>query len=409
MFCIPELDPGIPRQVLPRAAKLRPIQLAQTLLQAGLVDAPLLESFSMSSPTKFKALASVTPENLQLLCQGALSRWLNRQLPHLQVLHPWFGLELDDGLDEQDAEHVSTTAAAEGHSMALSGLLTWGARGGTWAVGEALQDLESRHAGLGQTVLESLERVARRTLPLVTPQECLHLASEVYWFGEEDEALALDEACGEEAQDTQAQRQEMREEMVTRDKFERLMPAWAVSWSTQRELLDEAALRILLTGALPASVRDVIRLVLGLMALLPNQAIHESQQMARHPEPAQAVGTPSNTLPDYADRDAEGYFLGYAGVVIWDREDDLMLRVVDDYEQMVGECGEYSEHCGIHRVRLHDASDLLDWMDAMQAWFAAVRQLDDLIVRLSQGNWSLLEPGTGAVLTDQDHTHQNES
>ena len=49
------------------------------------------------------------------------------------------------------------------------------------------------------------------------------VASILYWYGEDDEEMALDEQCGDDL----AEREEMREQMVTRELLECSYPAWA--------------------------------------------------------------------------------------------------------------------------------------------------------------------------------------
>ena len=58
----------------------------------------------------------------------------------------------------------------------------------------------------------------------------------MYWYGEEDETFALDEACA----DDEEARAAMREEMVTKARMTEAFPAWALAW--QPETLDASAL-----------------------------------------------------------------------------------------------------------------------------------------------------------------------
>jgi hypothetical protein len=50
--------------------------------------------------------------------------------------------------------------------------------------------------------------------------------------------------------------------------------------------------------------------------------------------------------PTYDWSFREGRFVGFSGVLAWGREDELTGRVLDDYEQMVSESGDYFETCG---------------------------------------------------------------
>ena len=74
------------------------------------------------------------------------------------------------------------------------------------------------------TVLRALERCAWRTLPIYTPAVVMECASDTYWYGEFDEDMAIEEACGDDA----AERESMRQGMVTRAMFNATFPAWAL-------------------------------------------------------------------------------------------------------------------------------------------------------------------------------------
>ena len=70
----------------------------------------------------------------------------------------------------------------------------------------------------------------------------------------------------------------------------------------------------------------------------------------------------------------------------WRQDDQLTMRLVDDYEQMACESGGY-EQSGSWDVRLDRPQDLLAWAQAMKPWFRALVLIDSLIWRLSHGNW----------------------
>lgn len=52
------------------------------------------------------------------------------------------------------------------------------------------------------------------------------VASMLYWNGEDDEEMALEEQCGDDL----AEREEMREQMVTRQMLECSYPGWACNF-----------------------------------------------------------------------------------------------------------------------------------------------------------------------------------
>jgi hypothetical protein len=74
-------------------------------------------------------------------------------------------------------------------------------------------------------------------------------------------------------------------------------------------------------------------------------------------------------------------------VLTWREDDPVAPRVVDDFEQMVGESGEFFEESGTCEIDLCGPDGLLRWVEDMGPWFAAVRLIDSLIFRLSDGDW----------------------
>ena len=68
-------------------------------------------------------------------------------------------------------------------------------------------------------------------------------------------------------------------------------------------------------------------------------------------------------------------FIGFAGVLAWSPDDPVTPRVVDDFEQMVGESGEFVEESGTREVDLSDPDDLLAWVKDMAPWSSVVRSM----------------------------------
>jgi len=93
-------------------------------------------------------------------------------------------------------------------------------------------------------------------------------------------------------------------------------------------------------------------------------------------------------LPNYDWSYREGRFVGFSGVLAWGREDELTGRVLDDYEQMVSESGDYFETCGELTIAVEDHEAFAHWFDAMRPWCRATRALDGLIWQLCEGDWS---------------------
>lgn len=338
MLALPRLDPAIPLRLVPKAARHRGARLAKVLVDAGLINADTL-------PAKVGSDHMAT-------CRAALTAWLNRQLSGLRCLQPLFALNLGESTDGEPA--------SDGRGVTLQGQIAWVGGGGTWCVGAALECLEALHPRLGQTVLYVIEAQSWRTLPLFTASTALDVASDTYWYGEENEEVALDEACG----DDEAQREDMRSGMVTRALFEATFPAWALRGGTPCRPLGPRTLAAIARRAGCARVRSVIDDVRALARIrLPEQARQEQE-----PE-------------------REGYFIGFAGVLAWSPDDPVTARVVDDFEQMVGESGEFYEECGTRNLDLRGPADLRAWVKDMAPWFEAVRLIDGLIFKLSDRDW----------------------
>ena len=335
MFQLPFLDPRIPRELVPQASRRRGASFARTLIRAGVFDASLMPARPGSDHIK--------------TCQAVLEGWARRELGGLRMLHPYFSMTLRDS-DEHDGRGARPICVVE-----------WGgASFGVRNVGPALEYLESRRPKLGRTVLNALERSAWRTLPIYTPEIVIECASDTYWYGEEDEEAALDECCGDDAQE----RESMRNGMVTRAMFNKTFPAWALGGRAKP--LGRRTLLQLAGASRDRRVTGVVESVLKLLAV----------DMDGY---------------DWSCRD--GRFVGFSGVLAWDEEDKLTTRVLDDYEQMVAESGDYFETCGEDTIDAGDEEALAGWFGFMGKWCAAVKALDDLIWQLTEGDWPAQKKG----------------
>ena len=337
MLALPGLDSDIPLRLVPKAAKHRGAQLAKVLIDAGLINADTL-------PTRRGADHMAT-------CRAALAAWLNQQLSGLRCLRPTFSLSLSESTDGEPA--------SDGDAVTLHGQIAWYGGGGTWCVGAALECLEDIHPRLGLTVLRVVEAQSWRTLPLFTASTALEVAMDIYWYGEESEEVALEEAWG----DDQERREEMRSGMVTRALFDATFPEWALRGASRCRPLGHTALAAIAKRVTCARVLSVIDDVRALARLrLPERALQA--------------------------QDKEGNFIGFAGVLAWSPDDPVTARVVDDFEQMVGESGEFFEESGTREVDLSGPADLRAWVKDMAPWFEAVRLIDGLIFKLADRSWS---------------------
>lgn len=330
MFQLPSIDPSIPCTLVPQASRRRGALLARTLIRAGAFDAALMPS--RPGPDHIKT------------CQTVLEGWVRRELGALRMLRPYFGM------------HLRETGNDASQAVGPACLIEWGGESfGVRCVGPALECLERHRPRLGRTVLRALERYAFRTLPIYTPAVVMECASDVYWYGECDEEMALEEACGDDAEE----RKSMRDSMVTRAMFDSTFPCWALEGRTR--LLGRRTLLQIAESASDRRIASVIESVLGLLAMNP---------------------------PGYDWAFREGRFVGYSGVLAWGREDELTCRVLDDYEQMVSESGDYFETCGELTIAVEDHETFARWFDAMRPWCRATRALDGLIWQICEGDWS---------------------
>ena len=152
----------------------------------------------------------------------------------------------------------------------------------------------------------------------------------------------------------------MRDSMVTRAMFDSTFPCWALEGRTR--LLGRRTLLQIAESASDRRIASVIESVLGLLAMNP---------------------------PGYDWAFREGRFVGYSGVLAWGRKDELTCRVLDDYEQMVSESGDYFETCGEVPIGVEDHEALTGWFEYMRSWCRATHGLDTLIWQLSEGDWSV--------------------
>lgn len=339
MLALPGLHADIPLRLVLQAARRRSARLAKVLIDAGLINADTL-------PARLDSDHMTT-------CRAALTAWLNQQLSGLRCLRPTFSLSL--------SEPTQDDPASDGDAVTLHGQIAWYGGGGTWCVGAALECLEVLHPRLGLTVLRVIEDRSWRTLPLFTASTALDVAMDFYWYGEANEEVALEEAWG----DDQERREEMRDGMVTRALFDATFPEWALRGASRCRPLGPRALAAIAKRVTCARVRSVIDDVRALARLrLPERARQEQEQ------------------------EQDGYFIGFVGVLAWRPDDPVTPRVVDDFEQMVGESGDFFEECGTREVDLSGPADLLTWVKDMAPWFEAVRLIDGLIFKLADRDWS---------------------
>lgn len=332
MLQLPSLHTAIPMHLQPQSSRQRCARLANAVFGAGLIRAEHVRARGT--------------DNYLPVAQRALQDWINERLTGLRCLRPRFTMVVGD-LDLDD----SFGTLAGHHDGAV---IEWFGYGDTFDVGPELERLEALHPRLGMTVLSAFEEAAWKTLPIYTPLMVLEAACDTYWCGDDDEEQAVEMSCQSEQE-----MQDMRENMVTRKMVDATYPQWALGYRRRRRNIGTRTLKVLRDTLSDGRARALIDDVLALRKL---------------------------TLPrrDWSDR--EGRFMGYAGLLTWGKQDRLSLRVVDDYQQMIGESGDYFEDSGREFIRLDEPQALSSWMASMVPWCAALKLVDGLLHKLCRGS-----------------------
>ena len=326
---LPRLSAGVPKVVLPTDRIRADAGLAQYLVQAGaLTDADIPETWN----------------GVLEVCARALDGWAKHQIGPLHCLSPVFVLEVNETEDLRS----SRRGQAAGYRSAK---LCWIERQERqWVVGPGLEALERACAGLGAAVLAVLER-AHLAYPLFTPDMARSVASYLYWYGEDDEGMALEEQC-----DDPDEREEMRQQMVTRELLESAFPAWACSF-----------------GARPPK-RPTLR---ALSSKVADERLHAIVD--------DALALSRLHLKDEFRPDLDGEFVAWGAVLSW-REDDVTVRIYDDLLNTAHQ-GEYCDLIGDIELPLDQPARFAEWRAAMRTRFRAIGLIDTLIHALSAGDW----------------------
>lgn len=329
IFQIPALAPTIPAQILPGGSRKKGARLARCLLDAGVIRG------RVSTARAAEPVAT---------CQTYLQAWLRERLGTLRCLAPVFRLDL--GQRDPHAGDASADAA--------DGYVVWFSYVRPFAVGAALDRLEQIRPGLGATVLGTIEEKAWGLVPVFTPREAQSTAEEFYWYGESDESVALDEQAG----DDEAEREALREQMVTKEKIDSAYPQWALKRPKRRKRVSQRELKRIAATARSALVRQVADATLALSSI---------------------------KLDGRFRPDEDGWFVGFGAVVTW-QQGDITVRIFDDYVNYAYE-GDAYDTIGAHELSFDGPTCTLDWMAAMEVRFEGMRQLDRLIHALSTGDW----------------------
>lgn len=332
---LPRLSPCVPRTIVPVRLAVANAKLSRFLLDAGVFDND--------------DVPDVLDDSLRA-CEQAFSRWFQRRIGPLHCLRTGFGLHLTDA----QGNHISGPGR-DGRVPAYGGVeLYWAEiRECEWPVGDRLLALEQAVPGLGMAVLQVLRQQSSRSYPLFTPDIACDVASYVYWCGEEDEEAALDMRCEEDA--SEADREVLRAEMVTRSMLDAAYPEWARRWPRGEDspTRRSRALRRAAKAADPA-IRQIASDALALSRL---------------------------HFDDVFRPDSDGEYIGFGAVLSW-LSGDVTVRIYDDLLQQAHE-SEFCDRMGEIAIALDDPGALGAWQRAMDSRFEAIRLIDRLIHQLA--------------------------
>ncbi len=341
VLALPSLGSGVPLTITSSSQASANAALCRFLIEGGAVRE---DDLPENEPDPLKA------------CERAIDAWVKRQVGPLQCLEPRIAVSVLD-------EHGNYPAVRDGRQTAYAQLDVYWCeyREAEWAVGQRLEALNAVMPNLGATVLQVLREQSRYVYPLFTPDIADDVASYVYWQGEQDEEAALDMMC-EDADE--ADREAMREEMVTRRMLDDAYPEWARRWLYRpdkgvRRRKDTLAWR-------PCSLRQAVRTLTD----------PQIRQIA-----ADALALSRLTLTDDFKPDIDGEYIGFGAVLSWD-EGDVTTRIYDDLLNLAHQ-SEFCDRMGEVLIPLNDPGALEAWFHRMGQRFEAIGLIDRLIHALS--------------------------
>ena len=344
MLALPSLQPGIP--------------LAVSSMSQASANAALYRFLIASGAVREDDLPDGEADPLKA-CQRAIDAWIKRQIGPLHCLEPRFAINVLD-------EHGQHPGMRSGPPAPYAQLDVYWCeyREAEWPVGRSLEALNEAMPRLGATVLQVLRQQGRYVYPLFTPDIADDVASYVYWQGEMDEEAALDMMC-EDSDD--ADRETMREEMVTRRMLDDAYPEWARRWLVRPD--KNAGGRERTQAWRPCSLRRAARTLTD-----PLQ-----RQIA-----ADALALSRLTLTDDFHPDIDGEYIGFGAVLSW-KEGDVTTRIYDDLLNLAHQ-SEYCDRMGEVIIPLDDPGALQAWFLRMGQRFEAIALIDRLIHALCHGH-----------------------
>jgi len=281
------------------------------------------------------------------VCERTLETWLAKHIGDVQCFAPLFDLQpVPAEVKQKYASPIHNEEPAAPESLEVIWKETSVCH---WGVGAGLDYLEHSVPTLGSTVLDIMERKGAHAYPLFTPSMALDEASYLYWRGEDDETLVLDEDCG----DDKEAREAMASDMITRATIEAAFPSWALDYNRPR--LTHAEL-VRLTSQFPC---PYVQRAGGLAAALDS----------------------TRTTAQYCPEE-EGMFIGFGAVLCW-HDGDLSVQISDDYANLAWQ-SEYCDEIGKAAFPLREPDALRRWMRKVAPNLTAIRLLDGLLLHLAE-------------------------
>ncbi|WP_428422828.1 PRTRC system protein F [Methylibium sp.] len=337
VLALPMLSAQVPTSVTSTQQAAANAALCRFLIEAGVVHEDDLPQ-SEADPLKG--------------CERAIDAWIKRQIGPLHCLQPRFAVNVLD-------EHGHHPGMRDGRQTAYAQLdLYWCEyQEHEWPVGARLEALDAAMHHLGATVLQVLREQSRYVYPLFTPDIADDVASYVYWQGEPNEEAALDMMCEE---GEEADREAMREEMVTRKMLDEAYPAWARRWLARPE--KGLRRRTGHGGWRPCNLRRAAK---TLTDPLQRQIAVDALALSRL------------SLDDTFRPDIDGEYIGFGAVLSWS-VGDVTTRIYDDLLTLAHQA-EFCDRMGEQIIPLDDPGALTAWVHRMGQRFEAIALIDRLI------------------------------
>lgn len=336
VLALPRLDGQIPLSVVASSQSLCNAALCNTLIESGFVEE--------------QDLPDQTSDPLRA-CESAIGAWIKREIGPLHCLQPRFAMEVLDAKGNYPSMR-------DGQQTPYGMLDVYWCEysESEWPVGQRLEALNEAMPHLGAAVLQVLRQQSLYVYPLLTPDIAVDMASMIYWHGEEDEEAALDMMCEE---GDEADREAMRDEMVSRQMLNDAYPEWGRKWVARAG----SGVR---GRRLPCSLAKAVK---TLADPLMRQIAADALALSRMP------------LDDSFRPDIEGEYIGFGAVLSW-REGDVTTRIYDDVLNLARQ-GEYCDRMGEQQIAIDDPDTLAAFFHRMSMRFRAIKVIDRLIHALS--------------------------